>query len=197
MQFDSQKKLSFNTIFLHWIVGITIIFLLSIGIFMVETKSYGLYPWHKSFGILITFFIILRIAWRIKNDWPIPVGDYHRLEQIFSRIVHYLLIIGTIVMPISGLIMSAASGNGVYFFGIELVARNPDLTNLEKVIPLNVSITEFAKNLHHIAGYTIIASIILHTTGALKHHFIDKDGTLRRILDSKIQVNDSQHKKEL
>lgn len=156
--------------------------LLSTGVFMAETSTYALYPWHKSFGVVIALFVIVRVFNRIKNGWPAPVRDYSTLEKTLSHAVHWLLIIGTVMMPISGFLMSALGGHGVDLFGLELVARNPDPTNPKEVIAHNGAIAGFAHSIHHWAGYAIIAGVGLHIAGALKHHIVDKDGTLRRML---------------
>ena len=132
MKLDTQSKLSSNTVTLHWIVAIMMIGLLSTGLYMESTETFGLYPWHKSFGVLIILFVVLRILWRIKNGWPTPIRDYRKVEKILSKVVHYLLIIGTLLMPLSGFMMSSMGGHGVAFFGLELFARNPDPMNPQK-----------------------------------------------------------------
>jgi len=187
MKLDTASKLSHNTLLLHWIVGIMIISLLGTGIYMEEYDVYALYPWHKSFGVLLVGFAVLRILWRIKNGWPSPVSNYTRIENLLSKIVHYLLLFGTILMPVSGFLMSAMGGHGVDFFWLfELFARNPDPGNPKEVIALNNTLANLAHKTHELGGYIIILAIILHLTGALKHHIIDKDGTLRRMLGAKI-----------
>ena len=186
MQLDTQSKLSSKTVFLHWVVGVMIIGLLATGIYMEENEVYALYPWHKSFGVLIVLFVIARIAWRIKNGWPAAAGDYTRLEKVLSKLVHYLLIIGTVLLPMSGFMMSAMGGHGVAVFGLELVAANPDPNNPQEMIPLNGSLAGFAHGMHGLGGNILIAAIVLHVVGALKHHIVDKDGTLKRMLGSEI-----------
>jgi len=89
-------------------------------------------------------------------------------------------------MPISGFMMSALGGHGVDFFGMELVARNPNPMNPQEVIALNGSLAQIGHTLHYLAGYTLIAAVVLHVIGALKHHVIDKDGTLRRMLGAEV-----------
>jgi cytochrome b561 len=186
MQNDTQSKLSTNTVLLHWVVAIMMLMLLITGIYMEQNSVYALYPWHKSFGVLIALFVVLRVLWRLKSGWPPPVRNYLSWEQVLSKIVHYLLIIGTLVMPISGFMMSALGGHGVALFGLELVARNPDLANPEQVIPLNEMLAGIAHTLHGIAGYCLLVGILLHIVGALKHHLFDKDGTLRRMLGMRV-----------
>lgn len=186
MEMDTYTKLSGNTLILHWVVAIMMIILLATGIYMEENEVLVLYPWHKSFGITITLFVVLRIIWRIKNGWLSPVRDYTKFEKRLSIIVHYLLIIGTALMPISGFMMSALGGYGVELFGLELVARNPDPSDPKEVIPLNGAVAGFAHNAHGVGGNIIIIAVVLHLVGALKHHIIDKDGTLRRMLGAEV-----------
>jgi cytochrome b561 len=186
MKLDSHPKLSTTTLFLHWVVGITMIGLLASGIYMAENEVFALYPWHKSFGVLIATFVVLRVLWRIKNGWPTHVSDYSSIEKLLSRIVHYLLIIGTVLMPISGFMMSATGGHGVDFFGLELFARNPDPADPKEVIALNGTLAGTAHGIHEFSGIAILVAVILHVVGALKHHVMDKDGTLRRMLGAEV-----------
>ena len=186
MSADTQTKLSTTTVRLHWIVAIMMICLLAVGIYMAETKTYALYDWHKSFGVLIVVFVLWRIYWRMKNGWPTPVRDYPSHEKMLSKLSHWLLIIGTLLMPMSGFIMSAIGGHGVDFFGIELVARNPDPVDPTKVIPHNGPVAGTAHTMHNIGGYVIVAALVLHIIGALKHHISDKDGTLRRMMGDEV-----------
>lgn len=160
--------------------------LLTTGIYMEENETFALYPWHKSFGVLIATFVVLRVLWRIKNSWPSHVSDYSSIEKLLSKVVHYLLIIGTVLMPISGFTMSAMGGHGVDFYGMELFSRNPDPTDPKEVIALNGTLAGTAHSLHKFAGIAILVAVILHVIGALKHHIIDKDGTLRRMLGAEV-----------
>lgn len=182
MQLDSHNRLSPLTKLLHWTVAIFMICLLASGVYMAETSAYGVFPWHKSFGVIIIFFVIARIAWRVKNGWPQPASQYTPLEHTLSKVVHWLLILGTLAMPISGFIMSSLGGHGVMVFGIELVARNPNPLDPTKVLAHSEAITGLAKGVHYWAGYIIIGAVFLHIAGAYKHHFIDKDNTLKRML---------------
>ena len=186
MQIDTKSELSSNTLILHWVVGIIMIILLATGVFMKETETYALYPWHKAFGVLIALPVILRVLWRLKSGWPPPVREYKEIEKKLSKFIHYLLLIGTVILPISGFMMSAIGGHGVELFGLELFPRNPNPLNPQEVIALNGSVAGIAHEVHSIAGYIIIIGVILHTAGVLKHHIFDKDGTLLRMLWAKV-----------
>jgi cytochrome b561 len=91
------------------------------------------------------------------------------------------MLIAMIIMPISGFIMSGAGGYGVSVFGLEIIAAQFDPITKE-AIPHNAQLSGFMRETHEIAGWTIIVAIGLHIAGAIKHHFIDKDNTLRRML---------------
>lgn len=183
---DTKEQLSPITIALHWIVGLMMIGLLGSGLYMEEFKAYAVFPWHKSFGVIIVVLAVLRVLWRFSNGWPQHVAEYTKVEVTLSKIVHYVLIIGTIMMPISGIMMSGLGGYGVEVFGFELIAHNPDPSNPGKNMAINESLATLGGAIHGIAGKLIIAALILHIIGALKHHIIDKDNTLKRMLGMKV-----------
>ncbi len=182
MQLDTPTQLSPTTKALHWIVALGMIGMLAVGVYMVETETFGLYPWHKSFGFLIFFIVMLRVIWRIKNGWPVPASDYPQIERSLAKVVHWVLIIGTVCLPLSGFLMSSLGGHGVDVFGMEVVARNIDPEDPSKALAHSETLAGLFHSVHHWLGYIIIASVILHVLGALKHHVIDKDSTLKRML---------------
>ena len=185
---DTIEKFSPTTIALHWIVAAFMILLLASGQFMAEFEVYSLYDWHKSFGITLVIFAVWRIVWRIQNGWPVHVQQYDRLTEIAAKVVHYVLIIGTVLMPISGFLMSGFGGHGVAWFGLELMAPNPDPMNPQKVLPINETLAGLGHEVHEIGGTLLWIALALHVAGALKHHIMDKDGTLRRMRGERVEV---------
>lgn len=192
MQLDQQSKLSRTTISLHWLVGLLIIGLLGSGVYMVETKAYGTYDWHKSFGVLVLIFVIPRVLWRLRNGWPQPVASHKRYEQTLARCVHWTLIIGMCLMPLSGFLMSAMSGSGVSFFGMNLIGENNPSGEPGEFVPHNEFLSETFHFMHTTLSKIMIIAVILHVVGALKHHIVDRDGTLRRMLGEEIRFDQSQ-----
>ena len=178
---DTPNKLSMPTIALHWLIGITIIFMMPVAIYMADNEVFWLYPIHKSVGLVLFAFIVSRIIWRIKNGWPKPVSVYQVWEQHLSKLVHWVLIIGTVVFPLSGMTMSGAGGYGIHLFGIELLAMNPDPNDAYAVIALNETAAGIGHTVHEITAWVMFVAIILHVAGALKHHIKDKDDTLNRM----------------
>lgn len=182
MELDSSDKLSHTTRGLHWLIALTIIALWGVGWYMATNKVYPLYSWHKSFGILVVLFAVVRVGWRIKNGWPSALPSHQQWERALSKLVHWLLIISTLLMPLSGMLMSAMGGHGLQLFGLELFPHNPMPDNPQRNMPINKELAELFHSVHGIAAKLLLVSLVLHVAGALKHHVIDKDNTLKRML---------------
>lgn len=172
---NSATHYGIIAIFLHWVMAILLIALLILGLYMtdmpISLEKLRFYGWHKEYGILALFLVILRIGWRLSNITPalaLPL-----LEKIAARTVHWAFYGFMFAMPITGWLITSAAGLPVSFFGLfvlpDLVSPNPDLMKLFEEI-------------HEWLGYGLIAAIILHASAALKHHFINKDDILKRML---------------
>lgn len=173
--------LSFTTRFLHWIVGLLMIGLIAVGIYMEQNNVYALYPLHKSIGALALIVIVWRVVWRIKEGWPSRLPNHKAWEHYLAKAIKYLLIVGTVAMPVSGIIMSIGGGHGLSIFGFEIVAGNIDL-DTGRSMPLNKDLYRMGGMIHGLGGKILIGAIALHFLGAMKHHVIDKDSTLRRMV---------------
>lgn len=179
---DTKENLGLATRSLHWVIAIGFITLTAVGIYMANTETWALYPLHKSVGIILFLVILLRVGWRAKQGWPTPVGEYQKIEQVLAKITHWTLLLGTLAMPISGMFYSGFSGHGFGIFGWTLVKSNYDPENPGQVIPYSESLSTISEQAHEVIGYTLVIAIALHIAGACKHHFLDKDQTLLRML---------------
>lgn len=126
--------------------------------------------------------VLIRVAWRIKQGWPTPVSDYKKIEQLMSKVVHYVLLIGSVMIPLSGLMMSIGGGHELAIFGLELMPANASLTVPDEIVARSEFIGGAGHQLHGLVSNIVIAAIALHVVGALKHHFVDKDSTIKRML---------------
>ncbi|MBX2848685.1 MAG: cytochrome b [Acidiferrobacterales bacterium] len=173
---DTLEKFSFPTIAFHWVIAIGMIAMLAFGLYlddMPRSPEKGeLIGLHKSFGIIILSLAILRILWRIKNKFPIPVAPMDEQQARVAKITHWVLIVATALMPISGVLMSVGGGHPVGVFGFELIAAG------EK----NALLSNVGHRIHGAGANVVMIFIVLHIAGAIKHHFFDKDATLTRML---------------
>jgi cytochrome b561 len=158
---------------LHWSMAVIILGLIAAGWSMVSPDGQTpsrfdfLYPWHKSFGMLILFLFFVRIAIRSRATVPgLPEG-LAPWEARAAKIGHTSLYVLMIVVPCMGYSMSSSytQSDGVFFFGV----------NLPEVLPKNDARFEVFQALHRYLAYTLLALIVLHVAGALKHRFVDKD----------------------
>lgn len=162
--------------FFHWSTALIIFALIVVGLYMVSLPyspdKLEIYALHKSFGLLVLWLVGLRIIWKFLTVSPQPHPKHAFWEKFLAKIAHIFLYIAMIGMPLSGWLMSSAGEYPVPFFGIQM----PDL--VEK----NTDLAKLMNQIHAVLAYLLIAAIGLHALGALKHHFIDQDSTLTRMM---------------
>lgn len=175
-----RQSLSITTKLLHIIVAVAFIGLIAVGIYMVNTENYALYSVHKSVGAIVFVIALVRVWWRVKKGWPSDLGNASKGQAFLARLIHWVLITATLLFPITGLMMSIGGGRGLSIFSFDLIAANIDAVS-GKAVALNGSIAELGGFIHTMIPPIVIFAIVLHIAGALKHHFIDKDETLKRM----------------
>ncbi|STX28113.1 cytochrome b561 transmembrane protein [Legionella beliardensis] len=172
---NTTTRYGLVAITLHWLLALIVITLLCVGLYMTSLKTspekLKLYGLHKEFGIVVLTLVIIRVLWRFFNITPkltIP-----RWERNAALAVHWTLYILMLAMPLTGWLMSSAAGFPVSFFG---------LFTLPNLIAPNDYLRDFFAQTHEVLSNVLIALIVLHLFAALKHHFYDKDDTIRRML---------------
>jgi cytochrome b561 len=179
---DSTLGFSRTSIALHWLCACAMLAMLGIGLYMVRFEAWGIYPWHKSVGVVLLALMLARVVWRIRQGWPPSLGAASRVEQRVAKTVHWILITGTVAMPLTGMLFSGASGHGFGFFGVPIVHEQHDPMQPGQVLAYSAAWADAAQLMHAYIAYALIGAIALHVAGALKHHVIARDGTLRRML---------------
>ncbi|MBV7433870.1 cytochrome b [Cardiobacteriaceae bacterium TAE3-ERU3] len=179
MSADTRNKLSLITVVLHWVVAIGIIAMMCVGAYMSRETAY-LYPIHKSIGIILFAIILVRVIWRAIQGIPPHVNEYKKWEMTLSKVIFWVLIIGTLLFPISGMLMSYFGGRRLDLFDLQIIAANIGADG--KPAPINAQFAGIANNIHGALLPVMVVAIALHIAGAYKHHFVDKDGTMRRIM---------------
>ena len=177
---SQPSRYSKVAITLHWMIAALIIGLIVFGMLMTKDwmpQRFAIYQWHKSFGILVLVLSVLRLIWRFTHKPPALPSGMPAWEMLAAKLTHigfYVLMIG---MPLLGWAMISASKLPIenqLFYLIPL----PDLPG---VSPSEAAEARF-KALHDLGAKLIILLFLLHVGGALKHHFIAKDGTLARMI---------------
>lgn len=165
-------------IVLHWVVALTIVGLFALGFWMVDLDYY--HSWykqgpdiHRSVGLLLLAAMVLRLVWRLANIRPQPLASHSRLEVLAAHGAHWLLYLLIFTAMVSGYLISTADGSAISVFGWFDV---PSLTGRIK------GMEDTAGLVHYWATWAIVGLASVHALAALKHHFIDKDDTLRRML---------------
>lgn len=174
---DSKTSYGSVTKIFHWLMAVTVIGLLCVGFWMANMMEpspdmFLLYKWHKQIGMIVLALAVLRIVWRLTNKVPDIMGPAKKWEVILARAVHVVFFVSFITMPLAGWLMSSAKGFSVSFFGYTL----PDL------IASDNDMARFFSAFHFYNAWILVGAIALHFGGVLKHVFIYKDGTLRRML---------------
>lgn len=179
----TDKSLTKTTIFLHWFVGLGVIALMIAGFSMDEFKIRSLYPIHKSLGIILFVFILYRVVRRLIRGFPEHVAEMNSMENFVAKTVLWVLLIGSLLFPISGMMMSAGGGHGLDVFGIELLAPGEVVDG--RRVALNENVHEIGEEMHSILMIVMAIAILLHLAASFKHHFVNKDSTLKRMLGKK------------
>ncbi len=131
--------------------------------------------WHKSIGASVLLLGILWIIWRQFNVLPTPKPGPENWQYFAAKITHNLLFACIILMPVTGIIMGMANNRPLDWFGIYTIMP-------ASFIPQNETFGGYFSLAHTIIGYSLAGLVSLHILGALKHHFIDKDDVLKRML---------------
>ncbi|MBF6992670.1 MULTISPECIES: cytochrome b [Cupriavidus] len=167
-----------TAIALHWIVALAIFGAFGLGLYMtgipgLTPTKLKLYSWHKWLGVTIFAVALLRVLWRATHAAP-PVAPGTPVWQARAAAgAHHLLYLLIVIVPISGYLYSLAAGVPVVYLG---------LWKMPVLIEKNDELKEVLKFAHAWLNYLMAAVVVVHAAAAVKHQFVDRDGTLGRML---------------
>lgn len=160
----------------HWLIAILILAAFPLGLYMHELTlsptKLKLYSYHKWIGMTVLLLFVPRILWRLTHRPPAPL-PMPAWQHKIAEGTHHLLYLLMFLVPLSGWLMSSAKGFQVVYFGVLPI---PDLIGKDK------ELGELLEEMHEVLSWSLMTLVGLHLAGALKHHIIDKDSTLRRML---------------
>ena len=176
MYFNTVDTYGLVSRILHWLTFLLVAGMLIGGFSLSYLPSNGLKSFaisiHKSTGFIIFLLIAARLLWRSYNPQPRDLGESLLLNYA-AHVLHIVLYILLLLQPLVGILMSQTYGYPVSVFGIFEVPR---------IIWESQLLAHFFSKVHSVIGVLLTISIIIHAAAALKHHYIDRDRTLIRML---------------
>lgn len=163
---------------LHWLIAALLIFMLFFGEDLIEGEDgFGSFgpSLHVSIGSAILVLSVFRLAWRLINPppaYPVSMASWERTAASATHVLFYVLLIG---IPLTGWLATPRFLReeemiaGLTVFGAFPLPGAPSLS-----LPM--------KDFHEIGSNLGIVLLVLHVLAALKHHFINRDDILRRML---------------
>lgn len=170
---------------LHWLIAVLILGNLVLGLRMGGAHGlaqFQMFQLHKSLGISVLLLSLVRIAWRLANPPPPLSAALRPWERVLARITHGAFYLAMIALPLTGwLIVSASKFNlPTLLFG---TVPWPHIAPVHAAsIAERARIEGVAGSTHEVLAWMMIALIVLHVAGALKHQFVDRDGIVGRML---------------
>lgn len=172
----------------HWLTALLILANLPLGWFAAqiahEAQAGGsdaviaraalLFSIHKTTGVAVFFVALARILWALSQPKPGLLNGDRRLEAWAAETVHWLLYGSLVLVPLSGWVHHAATTGFApiwWPFGQDL-----------PFVPKSVWLADLTGTLHYVFVLVLAGALAAHVAGALKHHVLDGDATLRRML---------------
>ncbi len=173
---------------LHWSIALAVFALLAAGLWMSdaikvpETRNFAfkVYQWHKALGLSVLVLTVLRIVWRVMNPPPPLPAGMTSFEVMAAHLSHHGLYALMLAIPVAGWAMVSSSPLGfpTMVFGLFEWPHIPRLAGLED----KKAAEALFKTVHKYLAFGAIALIVLHVGAALKHHFVNRDDVLARML---------------
>jgi len=181
--------------FFHWALALTILGLFAVGYYMVEILGESTDPYavgerieltqlHKSIGFTLVGFVVLRLLWRFMNPTPALPAHMGALERLAAHGGHLALYVLMIVTPVTGWLMASASPlNDPDAYPMQIKNEVFGLFAMPDPYPVgDKALSELFGEIHELSAWAIVIIAAVHALAALKHHFVDKDTVLTRML---------------
>lgn len=175
---NDNRRYGLVSVTLHWLVAVTVVGQFGLGLWM---RSLGYYDawyrlgpwWHKGIGVLLFAVLVARLVWRWTNPRPDHLSTHKPYERTGAALTHGLLYLLLFAVMLSGYLISTADGRGLEVFDWFTIPAT--LSGIERQ-------EDIAGVVHLWLAWSVIGLAAVHALAALKHHFIDRDATLKRML---------------
>lgn len=168
---------------LHWLTALLILTAIPLGA-VANRLPYDtaealavkaqLFSLHKTVGVAAFLIGLIRILWALGQTQPAPIHPERKIETLAAAVVHWALYAALVLVPLTGWVHHAATTGFapiLWPFGQGL-----------PFVPQSETVAKAAGSLHWVFTKVLLVVVILHVVGALKHHIVDRDGTLRRMV---------------
>lgn len=176
---NTIDKFGLITKILHWVIAVLIIGLIYLGWYMVDLTYYDKWynsslSWHKSLGMIVIALVLIKICWQLYTPAPESVVGLKFWEAISAYIMHIILLFLMLAIPVSGYIISSSAGQSIPVF---------DWFSIPAILKITATVRDWAIALHFYMAYGTAGLVTIHVIAAIKHQFIDKNNTLKRMLN--------------
>lgn len=180
---------------LHWMIAAALLVNLGLGLWMswaidapsVQAQAVNAFQWHKSLGLAVLVLSLVRLAWRLLYPPPPLPGTMARWEHCVAAATHWLFYGLMIALPLSGWLYVSAQWRGdapfnipTLWFGLFEVPHLLGLSDASRAVRAQVASVAF--NVHGAMALAMVILLLLHIGAALKHHLVQRDGVLLRML---------------
>lgn len=161
---------------LHWVIAVAVIYQLSLGFGLGDLANddpqrLEVLRLHATLGLTILVLMLVRLGWRLTHSVPAPPGALSSALARAAHAVHIAFYVALLILPLSGLLLVAASGETIPLVGSDLSGFGP----------LGDTLRATLWYVH--ATFAIAVSLmVLGHIGAAIHHAFKRDGTFSRML---------------
>jgi cytochrome b561 len=186
MSLQPYERYGTVAIALHWLVAVLVACNLLLGLSMVPMpitpRKLTFYLVHKWIGITVFLLTCARLAWRARHPAPAPVPA-PRWQLRAAAASHVLLYALLLLVPISGWIYSSATGVQVVYLG---------LVPLPDLVPKDKALAAVLRGVHVGLNSALFLLVFGHASFAIRHHFVERDAVLARMLPFVVPRKDVQ-----
>lgn len=174
---SSKTNYGIITRVLHWLVALLIIGLIGLGWWMIDLSYYDEWYYralelHKALGMAVLALATVKIAWVVFDGKPRFTDSMKRWERTAATAVHHLFYLFMLLIPVTGYVISTSAGDGISIFGWFQVPA---------ILAVGETLRDVAIEVHYWLAYVTAVLVLIHAAAAVKHQFIDRDETLRRM----------------
>ncbi len=167
----------------HWLTALLVLTLIPVAMIAQElpydtpqqlARKASLFSLHKTLGVSVFFVSLLRILWAVTQSKPAALHPDRKVETLLAETAHWLLYGSLVLAPLSGWIHHAATSGFAPIWW--------PLGQSLPLVPKSEYVAAVSGGFHWVFGKVMVVTLLAHLAGALKHHFVDKDATLRRMV---------------